>query len=83
MIKKIQYLYVLVGLAVTIVLILGRIVGFEIFTFIHESNKHNSRMNRITEKEALLRLNETIEHQKTKKFIDSMSIEIEKELNKH
>jgi hypothetical protein len=30
MIKKIQYLYVLVGLAVTIVLILGRIVGFEI-----------------------------------------------------
>jgi hypothetical protein len=40
-------------------------------------------MNRITEKESLLRLNETIEHQKTKKFIDSMSIEIEKELNKH
>lgn len=75
----IKYLYALVGLMVMMVLI----AGFETFTFIHESNKHNSRMNRITEKESLLRPNETIEHQKTKKFIDSMSIEIEKELNKH
>lgn len=75
----IKYSYALVGLMLTIVLI----ASFETFTAIHESNKHNSRMNRITEKEALLRLNETIEHQKTKKFIDSMSIEIEKELNKN
>jgi len=75
----IKYSYALVGLMLTIVLI----AGFETFTFMHESNKHNSRMNRITEKESLLMLNEKIEHQKTKKFIDSMSIEIEKELNKN
>lgn len=71
-------------LIIFISIFVGAMLFGLIFNQVTQKSEHDIRMELIEEKEALYRLERSVEsdkyHQETKHFIDSLQVEIEKQL---